>query len=98
MRYEKKSDLPATIRDILPEEAQQVYLEAYQRSYDDYEEGEGGDLSRESVAHRDGWTALQREYRQNRETGEWQRRGEESPEAGEEEEGIIDTLKDLVQG
>jgi len=97
MRYEKTEDLPDTIRDVLPEEAQDIYLEAYQRSYDNYQEGEGGELSRESVAHRDGWTAVQQEYEQDKETGEWHRRGEEITEEGEEgERGVIDKLKDLV--
>jgi cation transport regulator len=93
MRYEKKSDLPDTIRDVLPEAAQQIYLEAYQRSYDDYEEGKGGQLSRGSVAHRDGWMALQHEYEQDKETGEWHRKDEESREAGGEEEGMRNVLK-----
>jgi cation transport regulator len=97
MRYEKKSDLPDTIRDVLPHEAQELYLEAYQKSYDNYKAPEGGELSQESVAHRDGWTAVQQEYEQDKETGEWHRKGEESSETGDEEgKGVIDKLKDLV--
>jgi cation transport regulator ChaB len=30
MRYESISDLPETLRDVLPERAQEIYLEAYQ--------------------------------------------------------------------
>jgi cation transport regulator len=99
MRYETKSDLPETLRDILPDEALELYLEAYQHSWDTYDEEEGGDLSRDAVAHRDGWTAVEHEYVQNKETGEWYRRGEESPEASEEEDtGVVDKLKGLVEG
>lgn len=98
MRYEKKSDLPYTIRDVLPEEAQEIYLKAYQKSYDKYEEAEGGELSQESVAHRDGWTAVQHEYEQNKETGKWHRKDQGVSEAGggQGAKGIISKLKDVV--
>jgi hypothetical protein len=31
MEHQNKSDLPHTLRDILPEEAQDIYLEAFKR-------------------------------------------------------------------
>ena len=30
--------MPETLRDVLPERAQEIYLEAYPKSYDEYEE------------------------------------------------------------
>jgi cation transport regulator len=94
MRYESISDLPETLRDVLPERAQEVYLEAYQKSYDEYEEERGGQASRESVAHRDAMAAVKREYVHDEERGKWYRKGEEPDE--EEDQSILDQLKDLV--
>ena len=87
--YKKKSDLPESLRQHLPDELQEIYLEAYQKSWEEYEEEEGGELGREGVAHRDGMMAVQLDYVHDDDTGEW-RRKEESPEQeGEEESGDL---------
>jgi cation transport regulator len=96
MRYESIEDLPSTIRDVLPEEAQEIYLEAYNESVDDYEEWEGGEMSRESVANRDAWHAVKQEFVKNEETQRWYRIGE-APEEEDEDEGLIDKIKDVFQ-
>jgi cation transport regulator len=70
MRYENKSELPPTIRDILPEHAQDLYLQAYQKAWDEYEEGQGY-LSRDTMAHQQGYTAVRHEYVQDQGTGKW---------------------------
>jgi cation transport regulator len=95
MRYESINDLPETLQDILPEEAQQIYLEAYQKSYDRYKEERGGQATRESVAHRDGMAAVKREYVHDEETGNWYPKGEE-PSEEEGDKGVLDELKALV--
>jgi cation transport regulator len=51
MRYESKRDLPSTIQDVLPERAQEIYLRAYQRAWEEYQEPERVGLSREMLAH-----------------------------------------------
>jgi len=91
MKYENKSDLPETLRDILPEEAQDIYLEAYKDAWEDHQEEQAGDLSRASVAHQQGWAAVKREFVQNEETGEWHRKGEEP----EDKQGLLDKIKSL---
>jgi cation transport regulator len=91
--YEHITDLPETIRDVLPTGAQHIYLESYQSSWETYEEGQGGEMGREAVAHRDGWNAVKRDYVKNEDTGTWYKEGE-MPEEEEEEEdsGIVDTI------
>jgi cation transport regulator len=84
MRYETIGDLPDTIKTVLPEEAQEIYLEAYQKSWDNYKEHMGGELSQASVAHRDGWSAMKKVYIEDEKTGEWYRR-DEAPEEVKEE-------------
>jgi len=91
MRYESKSDLPPTIRDVLPEYAQELYLQAYQKGWDEYKEGQGY-LSRDGVAHQRGWTAVQHEYVQDQGTGKWHRIGQESAKQ-EEQQGLWAKLK-----
>ena len=92
MRYETISDLPETIRDILPEGAQEIYLEAYKQRWEEFdEEAEPGDMDRHSSAHRDAWAAVKTEYVHDEEKGTWYREGEE-PKEGQR---ILDNLKDL---
>lgn len=94
--YESKSDLPQTLREYLPEDLQEIYLEAYQKSWEEYEEFRGGEAGREAVAHRDAMTAVEREHVYHEETGEWYKKGEE-PQEEEEEEGLLESLKEVVQ-
>lgn len=96
MKDENINDLPHTIRKILPEEVQEIYLEAYNQSWDSYsEDAEPGEQNRESIAHRDGWTAVQQEFTHNEKKGIWYRKGEE-PDEAEEEQGLWEKLKDTL--
>ena len=94
--YESKSDLPQTLREYLPEDLQEIYLEAYQKSWEGYEEFRGGEAGQEAVAHRDAMMAVQREHVYHEETGTWYRKGEEPEE--EEEPGLLDSLKEKMEG
>lgn len=95
--YKSKSDLPETLRKYLPEELQEIYLKAYQESWENYEEREGGELDREGVAHRDGMTAVQQDYVHNDETGEWHRKGEEPEDVEEQtDKGPLEEIKDKL--
>lgn len=96
MRYKSVNDLPEVLRDLLPnKEAQQVYLEAYNETWDAYnQDEERGQLSRDAEAHRDGWAAVQREFVQDREKGGWYRKGEAYQEG--KPEGFIEKIKSLV--
>jgi len=91
--YEHITDLPETIRDVLPTGAQHIYLESYQSSWETYEEGQGGEMGKEAVAHRDGWNAVKRDYVKNEDTGTWYKEGEMPEEEAEEEDsGIVDAI------
>ena len=93
MRYKTTSELPEALRDVLPKGAQEIYLEAYKRNWEEYEEEAGsGDMSRHAVAHRNAWSAVKEEYIHDEEKGLWYRAGEEP----EEDRSILDSLRDLV--
>ncbi len=95
MRYEKIEDLPESLRNDLPDEAQEIYLEAYQKSWDSFKEEMGGDLGQEAVAHRDAMHAVKQEFVEDKEKGLWYRKGEE-PEEEEEDGGLLSDLADAL--
>lgn len=95
MRYKSVNDLPETLRNLLPnEEAQRVYLAAYNATWGTGDDEKELQLSRDAEAHRDGWAAIEREFVHDREKGVWYRKGEAPQE--EQVEGFIDKLKSLV--
>ncbi len=99
VRYESIDDLPDSLRSSLPREAQQVYLEAYQDSWDTYEEHQGGELGRAAVAHRDGWNVMSKQYAKHPGTGKWypvDELPEDEEDGAGEDKGLIDKLKDIV--
>jgi len=84
--YQNKSDLPETLREYLPDELQDIYLDAYQKSWQEYEEAKGGEMNREGVAHRDAMRAVQQEHVYSKVSGKWHLKGEEPEEEMEEAE------------
>lgn len=99
--YESIDELPDTLRDVLPREAQEVYVEAYNDSWRSYDEEKTSEMSRAAVANRDGWAAVKREFVEDEETGKWYRAGEVPEEVeGEQEEegGILDEAEDAFPG
>jgi len=53
-KHQTKADLPETIRQILPEEGQEVYLQAYAASWDTYSPSVQRTLDQGAIAHREG--------------------------------------------
>ena len=72
MPYDKRSELPDSVTDNLPAHAQDIYKEAYNSAWDQYEDPEDreGDDSREEVSHQVAWSAVKQSYSKN-ENGEW---------------------------
>ena len=71
------SDHPPLKRDKkVKEEIQEIYLTAFNQSWDSYDTEKNAGLDRQSVAHRDGWQAVKREYVHDEQKGIWYRKGE----------------------
>jgi len=72
MPYDKISELPDSVRDNLPEHAQDIYKEAYNSAWDQYAEPDDrrGDAGREETAHRVAWAAVKNTYEKDAE-GRW---------------------------
>lgn len=64
MPYDRISELPKSVRDALPEEAQRIYREAFNAAWEGYADPKTrrGGASREETAHKVAWSAVKREY------------------------------------
>lgn len=72
MPYQKNTDLPESVQDHLPEHGQDIYREAFNSAWDQYdnpEERQEG-RTREETAHAVAWSAVENVYKKN-ESGEW---------------------------
>ena len=63
MPYDKRSDLPDSVKDNLPDHAQGIYKEAFNSAWDEYDHDE-------ERAHRVAWGAVKKSYHKN-EKGNW---------------------------
>jgi cation transport regulator len=73
MPYRRNYDLPHSVKDNLPEHAQDIYREAYNSAWDQYSSPDDrqGDKSREETAHSVAWSAVKNKYSKN-DQGDWQ--------------------------
>jgi cation transport regulator len=74
MPYERIIDLPMSVRDNLPLHAQEIYQEAFNHAWKEYDEPEErrGNASREEVSHKVAWSAVKRVYQKK--NGKWVRK------------------------
>ncbi|MDI3261757.1 MAG: ChaB family protein [Fulvimonas sp.] len=75
MPYARIADLPESVRRHLPPHAQEIYLEAFNHAWETYADPakRRGGASREEVAHRVAWAAVEHVYRKDPD-GHWRRR------------------------
>lgn len=73
MPYDKKSELPDSVRDNLPARAQEIYKEAYNSAWETYKDPDKrrGDADREETSHRVAWAAVKKEFEKDEDSGEW---------------------------
>ncbi len=62
MPYKNTKELPDNVQNVLPDHAQEIYKEAYNSAYEEYDtpEERHGDSSREETAHRVAWSAVKK--------------------------------------
>lgn len=72
MPYGKISELPDNVKDNVPKHAQEIYMEAYNSAWDQYDDPEDrrDDASREETAHRVAWSAVKQKYEKG-DDGKW---------------------------
>lgn len=76
MPYKQIKDLPESVREHLPEHAQEIYMEAFNSAWEQYDEPEErrGGASREETAHKVAWAAVKRVYEKDEASGRWKRK------------------------
>lgn len=64
MPYKNLSDLPDSVKNSLPEHAQEIYRAAFNNAWDEYKEADKrqGTESREETAHKVAWAAVKSKY------------------------------------
>ena len=82
MPYARLRDLPVGVKNRLPIHAQEIYLEAYNNAWKQYDQPaeqstpERGidDATREETSHRVAWGAVKRLYEKDEQSGDWHRK------------------------
>ncbi|MGH6736458.1 MAG: ChaB family protein [Methyloceanibacter sp.] len=71
MPYRSNRELPDSVKDNLPNHAQDIYREASNSAWDEYEDPaeRRGDDTREEVAHKVAWAAVKQKY--EKDAGQW---------------------------
>lgn len=74
MPYDTLEELPENVRNALPKQAQEIYKEAYNSAWEQYEDPQDrwGDQSREETAHKVAWSAVKETYEKI--DGKWQKK------------------------
>jgi cation transport regulator len=67
MPYSTVKELPDRVRDNLPKHAQEIYKEAYNNAWDEYDHNE-------ERAHRVAWSAVKKDYKKDEDSGKWVRK------------------------
>ena len=64
MPYRTNQELPDSVKDNLPRHAQDIYREAFDSAWDEYQDPakRRGNVSREEVAHSVAWAAVKQKY------------------------------------
>ena len=64
MPYRNVSELPDSVKNVLPEHAQGIYKEAFNSAYDEYKDPEDrrDNADREEAAHKVAWSAVKKKY------------------------------------
>ena len=76
MPKDRKQDIPGSVKNVLPQHAEEIYLEAYKNALEQYKDPQKrrGNASLEETAHRVAWAAVKQKYEKNEQTGKWQKK------------------------
>ncbi|MBI2707247.1 MAG: ChaB family protein [Proteobacteria bacterium] len=64
MPYKTISDLPDSVKNVLPSHAQDIYLAAFNHAWEEYKSPQkrATPESREEIAHKVAWAAVKKKY------------------------------------
>ena len=67
MPYRSINELPDSVKDNVPKHAQEIYKEAYNGAWEQYDH-------EEERAHRVAWAAVKNDYEKDEESGRWKKK------------------------
>ena len=75
MPFETKTELPKSVKDSLPKHAQEIWKEAYNSAFEQYDDPDKrrGDASQEEVAAKVAWSAVKKKYKKG-DDGKWHKK------------------------
>ena len=91
MQYETVKQLSSTIRSVLPEEAQEIYRQAYNQAWEEFDRDAHRGLNQQALAHQQAWGAVKKEFVFD--LDQWHLIGETVER--EVPKGILDKIKSL---
>ena len=64
MPYKSISALPDSVKNVLPQHAQEIYQAAFNNAWNEYKEPQKRTIkaSREEIAHKVAWVAVKKKY------------------------------------
>jgi cation transport regulator len=73
MPYKTINELPESVKDHLPKHAQEIYKEAFNSAYEQYDDPSErrGDADREETAHKVAWSAVKKAGYDKSDDGNW---------------------------
>jgi cation transport regulator len=73
MPYKNESELPDSVKNVLPQHAQEIYKEAFNSAYEQYADPSErrDDADREEVSHRVAWSAVKKAGYEKGDDGKW---------------------------
>ncbi len=76
MLYKKVDDLPDSVKNNLPQRAQEIYKEAFNSAWEQYGEPRErrSGATREETAHKVAWAAVKRKFERDEQSGVWKPR------------------------
>ncbi len=77
-KYQSNDELPEDVKEHLPEHAQDIYREAFNNAWDQYDDPEKRreGRSQEETAHAVAWSAVENKYEKEDESGQWVKKEE----------------------
>lgn len=77
MPYKTINELPENVRDVLPHHAQEIFKEAFNSAYNQYDAAQErrGDDTRETVGFKVAWSAVKKAGYEKQSDGNWNKEG-----------------------
>ena len=74
MPYQNAKSLPESVRNVLPLNAQKIYMEVYNNAWENYASPSKRRhaASREETAARVAWAAVKKKFKKDEKTGKWE--------------------------